>query len=483
VDLDALVRPILDLLRRADARDSRISDLAGPDAHADAFAALGVPLSLGPGEPPVDPPALVRAIEAIIARSVRTLHPRFFNQNFAGADPIAVVGDFLGAALNTTMATYEAAPVFTLMERQVLARLAALAGWSMHEGLFVPGGSFSNLYALQLARLRIDPDARERGHDGAALVAFTSAHGHYSLEKSVVLLGLGRRALIKVACDERGRMRPDALAGAIDHALARGQRPFFVNATAGTTVLGGFDPLPALADLAERHGLWLHVDGSFGASALFSPAQAHRMAGVERADSLAWNLHKMLGATQQCAAFLVRGTGALRPAFAAGADYLFQPDKPFAELDSGDTTFQCARRVDALKAWLLWKARGEPGFAARIDHAVALADGCAARIAGDPRFCLAAPPSWVNVCFWWLPPALRPLPARTPAVDAALHALAPRIKAAMLRRGEAMLGFQPVDGGPNCFRLLFINPATTTADIEATLELLDACGREAATCP
>ncbi|WP_096328597.1 pyridoxal phosphate-dependent decarboxylase family protein [Nannocystis exedens] len=479
MDLDALVRPILDLLRRADQRDVRITDLAGPEAHADAFAAIGAPLSLGPGDAPLDLTTLTRAIEAVIARSVRTLHPRFFNQNFAGADPVAVVGDFLGAALNTTMATYEAAPVFTLIEREVLARLAALAGWPAHEGVFVPGGSVSNLYALQLARLRVDPEARERGHDGVPLVAFASTHAHYSFEKSVVLLGLGRRALIKVACDERGRMRPDALAAAIDAALARGQRPFFVGATAGTTVLGGFDPLPALADLAERHRLWLHVDGSFGASALFSSGQAQLMAGVARADSLAWNLHKMLGVTQQCAAFLVRGTGALRAAFATGASYLFQPDKPHAELDSGDATFQCARRVDALKAWLVWKFRGEAGFAARIDHAVGLADHCAARIAGDPRFYLAAPPSWVNVCFWWIPPDLRPFAGRTPEVDATLHALAPRLKAAMLRRGEAMLGFQPVDGGPNCFRLLFINPATTIADVDATLELVDACGREA----
>lgn len=479
VDLDELVRPILDLLRRADDRDARITDLAGPDAHEAAFARLGAPLSLGPGDEPLDLAALTRAVEATIARSVRTLHPRFFNQNFAGADPIAVIGDFLGAALNTTLATYEAAPVFTLMERAVLARLAALAGWPAHEGLFVPGGSFSNLYALQLARLRVDPEARERGHDGAPLVAFTSTHAHYSLKKAVVLLGLGRRALVEVACDERGQMRPEALAAAIDASRARGERPFFVNATAGTTVLGGFDPLPGLADLAERHDLWLHVDGSFGASALFSAAQAHRMDGVARADSLAWNLHKMLGVTQQCAAFLVQKTGSLRAAFATGAEYLFQPDKPHADLDSGDLTFQCARRVDALKAWLTWKARGEAGFAARIDHAVALADHAAARIAGDPRFLLAAPPSWVNVCFWWIPPELRPLAARTPEVDATLHALAPRIKAAMLRGGAAMLGFQPIDGGPNCFRLLFINPVTRREDIDATLDILDACGREA----
>lgn len=478
MDLDALVRPLVDLLQHADDRDARICDLASPAEHEAAFAAIGVPLSLEPGAPPCDDAALTRAIEAVIARSVRTLHPRFFNQNFAGADPIAVVGDWLGAALNTTMATYEAAPVFTLIERAVLARLAALAGWHDHEGLFVPGGSFANLYAMHLARLRVDPELRERGHEGAPMVAFTSAHGHYSLKKAAMLLGLGSRALIEVPCDDHGRMRPDALVREVEAARARGERPFFLNATAGTTVLGAFDPLAELAAIAGAHGLWLHVDGTFGASALLSPAQRQRMDGVARADSLAWNLHKMAGVTQQCAAFLVHRPGALRAAFATGAPYLFQPDKPHADLDTGDLTFQCARRVDALKAWLMWKARGDAGLAARIDHAVALARHCATRITEGPRFHLAAPPSWVNVCFWWVPPDLRPLDRTRPDVDARLHALAPQIKARMLRRGAAMVGFQPIGGGPNCFRLLFMNPAAQPADVDAVLDLIDVCGHD-----
>lgn len=464
------------LLRGADARDVPVCRLAGPAALREVFAATGVPLALTADEPAHDVAALLAAIDATIDHSVRTLHPRFFNQNFAGADPAAVLGDWLGAALSTTMATYEAAPVFTLMEQAVLARLAALADWPAHEGLLVPGGSFANLYALHLARLRVDPDCLERGHGGERLVAFTSAHAHYSLKKAVMLLGLGRRALVAVACDERGRMRPDALADALAAARARGERPFFVNATAGTTVLGAFDPLPELADLCARDGLWLHVDGTFGASALCSPRERGRMAGVARADSLAWNLHKMLGVTQQCAALLVRRPGSLRAAFATGAEYLFQPDKPHAELDTGDLTFQCARRVDALKAWLTWKVRGEVGLARRVDRAVALAQACARRISEDPRFCLAAPASWVNVCFWWVPPTLRPLDRSRPDVDAALHALAPRIKERMLAAGDAMVGYQPIDGGPNCFRLLFINPAVEVADIDAVLDILDRHG-------
>jgi len=476
--IDAIVPRMTALLRDADDRAARVCELAGPAELEQVFVAAGSSLELHPGEPPLDVAALARVVDVIAAHSVRTLHPRFFNQNFAGADPVAVLGDWLGSVLNTTLATYEAAPVFTLIERALIARLAALAGWSTHEGLFVAGGSLANLHAMHLARVRADPDCLERGPGGPRLVAFTSAHGHYSLAKSAALLGLGRSALVVVACDEHGRMRPDALAQALRAAVTRGERPFFVNATAGTTVLGAFDPLAEIVPLCAEVEAWLHVDGTFGAAALFSPAERGRMAGVEEADSLAWNLHKLAGVTQQCAALLVHRSGALRAAFATGAEYLFQPDKPHAGLDTGDLTFQCARRNDVLKAWLMWKARGDAGLAARVEHAVALAARCARQLAEDPRFCLAAPPSWVNVCFWWVPPRLRPLDRTRPGVDATLHALAPAIKSRMLREGVVMLGYQPIDGGPNCFRLLFMNPAVTPDDVDVALASIDRHGRE-----
>ncbi len=475
--VDAVARRLVHLLETADDRSPPVSDGASPDRIAAAFEAAGVPLPLRPDEPAHPVEALDAAVGAVLAHSVRTLHPRFFNQNFAGPDVVAVLGDWLGAALNTTAATYEAAPVGTLIERAVCTRLAALAGWDAHDGVFVAGGSLSNLHAMHLARHRVAPDAVERGNPPGGLAAFTSAEAHYSVAKAMALMGLGRRALRVVPCDARGQMRPDALEAAIHDARRAGQRPFFVNATAGTTVLGAFDPIDALGDICRYHDLWLHVDGCFGASALFSPRERHRMAGVERADSLAWNLHKMMGATQQCSALLVRHPGLLRAAFASGADYLFQPDKPHAALDSGDLTFQCARRVDALKAWLTWKARGDAGFAARIEHAVDLAARTAARLEADPRFALAAPPSWVNVCFWWVPADLRPLDRAAPGVDVRLHGLAPRIKARLLREGSAMVGYQPVQGGPNAWRLLFINPAATDDDVTATLDAIDAAGR------
>ncbi|MGB5759572.1 MAG: pyridoxal-dependent decarboxylase [Acidimicrobiales bacterium] len=464
--------------------------------------------------------ALLAAVEQVIRYSVQTSHPRFFNQNFAGPDPIAVVGDWLGALLNTTGATFEAAPVFTLMESAVLDKLARLVGWSaagkmespddgrmespgdggptgpetgpptgsvpvLPPGLFCPGGSTATLYALQLARHRRQPDIVTTGANGDRLVLFVSESGHYAATKSAALLGLGTDAVIKVPTDHGGAIDPRALARAVVVAEHRGDVPFAVIGTAGTTVTSAFDDLDALADICGDHDLWFHVDGCYGASALFSRTHADLLFGVDRSDSVVWNLHKMMGMTQQCTALLVRDPSRLAPCFAASADYLFQPDKQFGDYDSGDRTFQCARRIDALKLWLTWKARGDRGLAERVDHAVAMADHARAVIAGSQGvFVPVVDGRFTNVVFSWVPPDLRPvgpgasgIVALEPEARSRLHRLPPLIKARMQRQGTAMVGFQPVHG-LNTFRLLFMNPAVTTDDVETALALIDRYGSE-----
>lgn len=438
--------------------------------------------------------AILEAVDSVIDYSVHTSHPRFVNQNFAGPDPVAVVGDWLGAALNTTGATYEAAPVFTLMESAVLSKLGRIAGYvddsaemlpTLPPGMFCPGGSTATLYALQLARHRLRPDARRTGSTGERLALFVSAAGHYSAAKSAALMGIGTDAVVEVDTDDAGAMRPDALEQAVLAATAAGQTPFAIIATAGTTVTSAFDDLNALADIADRHGIWLHVDGCYGGSALFSDAQRHLLDGVERSDSFVWNLHKMMGMTQQCTALLVREPEQLASCFALEADYLFQPDKLNAGHDSGDRTFQCARRIDVLKLWLAWKHHGDDGFAARVDHAVGLADHARRRIAESDGSFAPVAGSFTNVVFGWIPPKFRPLALDPqsirelePDVRNELHSLAPMIKARMQAEGTAMIGFQPIEG-LNTFRLLFMNPRVSTADVDAMLACVSGYGLEA----
>ena len=481
---------LVDLVLSPPGGDEPLVIHRSPAELVDDFAST-LDVALATDAAPAGTTELLSAIDLIISRSVTTSHPRFFNQNFAGPDPIAVIGDWLTAVMNTTAATFEAAPVFTMMENALLERLAAIAGYrtspasgletgvEVPPGLFCPGGSTAQLYALQLARHRQQPDLIRQGASNARLAVFVSSTGHYSAVKSAALLGLGTDAVIKVAVDHEGAMLLGALDQAIATAKADGRLPLAVIGTSGTTVTAAFDDLEGIAERSVQHGLWFHVDGCFGGSALLSPSHAHRLAGVEHSDSFVWNLHKMLGVTQQCTALLVREPQQLVSCFSTGADYLFQPDKLHGDADSGDRTFQCARRVDALKLWLTWKARGEDAFADRIDHAVELADHARTRVDADDRFMTVVAGTFTNLVFAWVPPEWRPLELTDMSADqlAALHRVTPAIKTLMQAEGRALLGFQPVEGF-NAFRFIFMNPEVATQDVDAVLGLIDRYGLE-----
>ncbi|KAK3246661.1 hypothetical protein CYMTET_43809 [Cymbomonas tetramitiformis] len=460
--------------------------LSSPDSMASEFAAVGVPLELRDGEGPASGPELLTALETTLDLCVRTSHPFFLNQLYAGADRAGVAADWAVVAANTNVHTYEVAPVFTMVEQKVLQKLARVIGGRFQaasDGLFVPGGSIANTYAMHLARHRADSKANTRGMmGGPQLVAFTSEHAHYSYKKAAMLMGLGSDNLVAVACDAAGAMKPDALRSAMQKARVSGKIPFFVGATAGTTVTGAFDPFEALANEAEAEHAWLHVDGAWGGAALLSPtARIELMGGSARADSVAWNAHKLMGMPLQCSAFITAHLGALKECNATRAACLFQPDKLYGEYDMGDKTIQCGRRADAFKLWLAWKAVGDAGWAKRVDHAIKLAAHFESRIAGsEGAFRLAMPRNYANVCFWYVPPALHGSgdPAAYSAEDwEVLHAAAPALKAVMQKEGLAMIGFQPLMGLPNFFRIVFPSCfGTSIADIDLLLERIQVIG-------
>ncbi|XP_041273582.1 cysteine sulfinic acid decarboxylase isoform X2 [Onychostruthus taczanowskii] len=315
---------------------------------------------------------LLQRCRDVLRFSVRTGHPRFFNQLFSGLDHHALAGRFLTETLNTSPYTYEVAPVLVLMEEQVLATLRELVGWSSGDGIFAPGGSISNMLAMNVARFRRFPESRSRGNwDLPRLGLFASQESHYSILKGAALLGIGTDNVHLVRTDERGKMIPEELEKEIQRVKAEGSEPLFVCATSGTTVLGAFDPLDAIADICARHGLWLHVDAAWGGSALLSPRLRHLLAGIHRADSVTWNPHKLLMVGLQCSAFLLRdSSGLLQRCHGVGASYLFQRDKFYdVSLDTGDKSPQCGRRADGLKLWILWKAVGTKGLAQRVERA------------------------------------------------------------------------------------------------------------------
>jgi len=440
-------------------------------------------------------------VAKILEYSVNTSSPHFHNQLFAGCTPESITGEFLTAATNVSMYTYEVAPVFSVMENEVLLKMYGLLGWSAeetHDGIFCPGGSMSNMYGMNIARFKkcqeLGIDIKKQGMRVCPqLTAFYSEQGHYSIMKAATFLGLGMDNVKPVKADEFGRMVPAELEKEIAASIERGETPFMIQATAATTVLGGYDDFNAVVDIAQKHGIWVHVDGAWGASVVLSPTHRHLMAGIERVDSVAWNPHKMMGVPLQCSAFLCRHDKILMPAHAYGAKYLFQKDKLNTELDTGDKSVQCGRKVDVLKLWLSWAHYGDAGYANHVDNFMSCAIYLASQVSANPNFQLVTDvgtKTASNVCFWYIPPSARALGqpwqgsgAMSEAWKKQVHVAAATIKERMQKKGSMMIGFQSIplhdDANPaNFFRMVVMSSIVTNADMDFLLSEIEALGAD-----
>jgi glutamate/tyrosine decarboxylase-like PLP-dependent enzyme len=212
---------------------------------------------------PISNAALEQLVHLVVKHSNKSNHPHYVTEMFGGYDLYALAGSWIADALNTTQFTYEASPIFTMTDNYVIERFLKQLGWANGDGAFTAGGSMANMYAMVYARNKVFPDLKENGMYGRqTLVVFTSEDSHFSMEKSVALLGLGTKNIVSVKADANGKMRTDELERAIVQAIAEGKKPFFVNSTAGTTVLSAFDDFEAIADICEKYDLWMNVDVS-----------------------------------------------------------------------------------------------------------------------------------------------------------------------------------------------------------------------------
>uniref|UniRef100_F6U5G0 Glutamate decarboxylase 1 n=2 Tax=Monodelphis domestica TaxID=13616 RepID=F6U5G0_MONDO len=413
---------------------------------------------------------------------VKTGHPRFFNQLSSGLDIIGVAGEWLTATANTNMFTYEISPVFIVMEMILLKKMHEIIGWGETEadGIFSPGGSISNLYSILVARYKKFPEIKTKGMAVLPhIVLFVSEHSHYSIKKIAAVLGIGTDNVIEVKCDERGKMIPLELEKNILQAKKMGLTPFCVSATAGTTVYGAFDPLDNIADICEQHNLWMHVDAAWGGGLLMSKKHSYKLHGIERADSVTWNPHKLMGVPLQCSVVLIREMGLLKSCNQMCAEYLFQPDKHYdIGYDTGDKTIQCGRHVDIFKLWLMWKAKGTYGFEVQINKFMELADYLYKILKKKENFELVfdAEPELTNVCFWYIPPRLKSI-SNEYERQQELQKIAPKIKAMMIEGGTTMISYQPHGDKVNFFRMVFSNPATKQSDVDFLIDEIERLGK------
>ncbi|NNM23659.1 MAG: aminotransferase class V-fold PLP-dependent enzyme [Flavobacteriaceae bacterium] len=376
-----------------------------PVAEFIASGALFDRLDLELGEEPISDEMLRESLEDLVMTTPRTATNAFFNQLFGGRNDKAVLGDLLSVLLNNSMYTYKAAGPQVGVEKIVLRKVCDLIGWDENsDGTFASGGSMTNLMSMLMARDAKDNDARYHGLSNK-LTVYTSEESHYSVPKNAAFSGIGRNQVRYIQVYKFGKMDPEVLEYAIQEDMTAGNIPTLVNATAGTTVLGAFDDIEAISAICQRYDIWLHVDGAYCGSVIFSNRYRHLIRGVEKVDSFSLNAHKMMGTPLTCSLLMVKDKQYLYDSFSNDADYLYQTDHD--EFNLGKTSLQCGRRNDALKFWTLWKSVGTKGLEAMVDKQFELAEVARDYVKTHSNYTLHSYDDSISVCFNY-----KDLPAR-----------------------------------------------------------------------
>jgi aromatic-L-amino-acid decarboxylase len=425
----------------------------------------------------VAPEALLDLVRReIFSHPMGNGHPRFFGWVNSPPAPVGILADFLAAALDPSCAGGDHAAIY--VERVAVRWLMELVGFPVDGsmGLLVSGGSMASLTCLAAARHRAATadgwDIRARGIRGARapLILYLSEEGHSCLRKAAEVLGLGQDGVHTVPVDGELRMEVGALAAAIAGDRAAGRRPFCVVASAGTVNTGAIDPLDDLADLCQREGLWLHVDGAYGAIGAAEPTLAPRYAGLGRADSVALDPHKWLSVPVECGCALVRDGQQLRDTWSLVPPYLrTEEGKGFGGLPwYSEYGFQQTRGFRALKLWMTLQHLGRAGVAVLVDRHVRLAQRLESAVEAAPDLERAAPAGLSVVCFRYAP--------RGRAGDAAwLDALNKTLVERVQAEGRVFLTGTTL-GGRFALRACVLHYGTTEADVDALVAAVRATG-------
>ncbi|MFA7298164.1 MAG: aminotransferase class V-fold PLP-dependent enzyme [Candidatus Absconditabacterales bacterium] len=341
--------------------------------------------------------SLFSEIEKIALNSPKTNSKGFFNLLVGGEILPAVMAEMLTAVLNNTMHTYKSAGIHILIEQEVIKFLLKKVGYKKGDGMFGPGGSLTNMIALIIARNKKYSSIKKSGIGNKKLVGYTSDQAHYSTEKFISVTGLGKQAIREIPTDDKGKMDIKQLEETIISDIKQGYIPFYINATAGTTVLGAFDPIEKISKIAKKYKLRLHTDAALGGGALLSKKHKSLLKGIEQSDSVSWSLHKMMNVPLLAAVLLTKNPDILYKNFNENADYLFQMDDK--NLNPGNKSIQCGRRNDAFKVWTALKYLGEDGYEKRINNEFTNAKYATSIIKKDKDFTLVLEPECINVCF------------------------------------------------------------------------------------
>ena len=451
----ALVDALADALAAAAARSGPVLRWREPEVEAAHWER-----TLGERQ------ELLPLLRRVLADSTQLHHPRFVGHQVCAPLPDAALCELAAALLNNGTAVYEMGPVSTAMERATVRWLAGALGLPAGaDGILTSGGSAGNLTALLAARqAKAGFDVwREGAAAGPPLAVLVSEQAHYSVARAAAILGWGRAGAWPVPVDACLKLRPGALAEARRDAERAGRRVIGVVASACTTASGSYDPLEPIADFCAAGGLWLHVDGAHGAAAALVPEYRALVRGIERADSVVWDAHKMLAMPTLITAVLFREGARSYHTFAQDAAYLLDGQAADEWYNLAHRTLECTKRMLALKLYAALAVHGPELFAENVRRSYGRARAFAALLRAQPDFELALEPEANIVCFRY-----RPLGAGD------LDALQARLRRRLLERGDFYLVQTRLPGGLY-LRTTLISPFTDERDLEQLLAALRAC--------
>lgn len=470
--------PSRELLRHGSAALAWLAEYLD---HPERYPVLS---QLSPGDVaavlPASPPVKGEPMEAILADFERTIvpgithwnHPSFFAYFAISASVPGIVGELLAAGLDVNGMLWKTSPAATELEQVTLDWLRQMmgleGGWF---GIICDTASISTMLALAAAReARPGLAVRERGLAGRSdlprMRVYCSEHAHSSVDKAAMALGIGHENVVKIEADAEYRMIPGRLAAAIDADRGAGYLPVACVATVGTTSTTSIDPVAPIAALCREHDIWLHVDAAYGGAAALVPELQHVMDGVDQADSLVVNPHKWMFTPVDCSALYTRRPEVLRRAFSLVPEYLTTAHDGDA-VNLMDYGVQLGRRFRALKLWMVLRAFGTEGLAARIREHCALAREFAQWVEAEPDWEVAAPVPFSLVCFRY---------ARAGQDEEALTAINAAIMESVNASGEAFLSHTRL-GNRFVLRLALGNLRTERVHVARVWELLRDAGQ------
>lgn len=379
-------------------------------------------------------------IDKIFKGSVKTSHSMFLDKLYSGSNTEGVIGELITAILNTSMYTYNVSPVFTLMENEIILKINEMIGFTDGSGVMTPGGSYSNMMGLICARHQFNNLIKSFGNI-EDLVVLTSASSHYSIKTAAIIMGIGSSSVVLVNTMENGSMDMNDLSKKILECKDNDKNIFALNLTAGTTVSNGFDNIrEAKRVLVENNiNCWIHLDACVGGALLFSDYK-NLLDGINIVDSVSFNPHKMLGIPLQCSMILTKDKTILKRSSSLKVEYLYHDNN----MDLGQNTMQCGRKVDSLKFWLVWKTLGTDYFKNRVNTAVTNANKLYNMMKNDNNFVMIHKPIAFTVCFY---------PAKM-NFDMFLKEM----------NGKIMMDYT-IDSERKYFRIVFNNPESSPDDI------------------